>query len=379
MGGTFAWMRRPGSDRRRRPPLAAAAVLCLALAVAAGPAVAKKITGGKRGERIVGTKKSDKINGKGGNDLIKGKGGPDRLNGGRGSDKVVGGKGNDKVVGAADGDTVIGGPRVDRMKGKGGNDLLNAADGRTDKVIDGGSGTNKCIVDVVELSIVKNCGTVQASTPGGQAPGGPGGGGGGPGAGQGLRALTLDVMCGPANPLTGEVGCSFHITGDGADEVTVASPVEGGGGVTNVLGVANALSPPNWDALGGYTCTTAGFLRVTIGSESVDVPVPCAAGSLPGGGGGGGGGGPLRATSVDVTCSPAPDVLGCSFHITGDGADAAGAGSVEGGGGVTNVTGGAGSLIPPNWDAFGGYTCTSAGFVRVTIGSESVDVPVSCG
>jgi RTX calcium-binding nonapeptide repeat (4 copies) len=378
MGGTFAWMRRPGSDGRRRPLLAAAAVLCLALAVAAEPAVAKKITGGKRSERIVGTKKSDKINGKGGNDLIKGKGGPDRLNGGRGSDKVVGGKGNDKVVGAADGDTVIGGPRVDRMKGKGGNDLLNAADGRSDKVIDGGSGTNKCIVDVVELSIVRNCGTVQASTPGGQAPGGPGGGGGGPGAGQGLRALTVDVMCGPANPLTGEVGCSFHITGDGADEVTVASPVEGGGGVTNVLGVANALSPPNWDALGGYTCTTAGFLRVTIGSESVDVPVPCEAGSLPGGGGGGGGGGgPLNPTSKQVNC-PAPGL--CSFQISGDGADAAGPGSVEGdGAGVTNVVGIAGSLIAPNWNAAGTYSCTSSGVLTVTIGTESVKVPVTCG
>jgi Ca2+-binding RTX toxin-like protein len=375
MGGFFKSGTRHGNGGGRAPLLGAAAVLCLALAVAAGPAVAKKITGTKRSEKIVGTKKSDRIKGKGGNDLIKGKGGNDRLNGGRGSDKVVGGKGNDKVVGGPKGDTVIGGPRVDRMKGKGGNDLLNAADGRSDSVIDGGSGTNRCIVDVVELSIVRNCGTVQAGTPGGQAPGGPGGGGGGPGAGQGLRALTLDVMCGPANPLTGEVGCSFHITGDGADEVTVASPVEAGGGVTNVLGVANALSPPNWDALGGYTCTAAGFLRVTIGSESVNVPVPCSAGSLPGGGGGGGG--PLNPTSKEVNC-PAPGL--CSFQISGDGADAAGPGSVEGdGAGVTNVVGIAGSLIAPNWNAGGTYSCTSSGVLTVTIGTESVDVPVTCG
>lgn len=380
MGGKLRASRRRDSGSGQALLISVVAVFGLALALAAGPAVAKKITGSKRSERIVGTKKSDRIKGKGGNDLIKGKGGNDRLNGGRGSDKVVGGKGNDKVVGGADGDTVIGGPRVDRMKGKGGNDLLNAADGRRDSVIDGGSGTNQCIVDVVELSIVRNCGTVQASTPSGQAPGGPGGGGGGPGAGQGLRALTVDVMCGPANPLTGEVGCSFHITGDGADEVTVASPVEAGGGVTNVLGVANALSPPNWDALGGYTCTAPGFLRITIGSESVDVPVPCAAGSPPGGGGGGGG--PLSATSSDVMCGPTNPLtgeVGCSFHISGDGADAAGPGSVEGdGAGVTNVVGVAGSLIAPNWDAAGTYTCTSSGVLTVTIGSESVDVPVPC-
>ena len=323
----------PGGGHRRKGGsgqallISGVAVFCLAIAVAAGPAVAKKITGTKRSELIVGTKGADRIKGKGGNDLLKGKGGNDLLNGGRGSDKVVGGKGNDKVVGGPKGDTVIGGPRIDRIKGQGGNDLLKAADGRRDSVIDGGAGTNKCIVDTVELDIVRNCGTVQASTPGQGPGGGGGGGGGGPGPGQGLRVLTVDVMCGPSNPLTG-VGCNFHITGDGADEVTVASPVESGGGVTNVLGVANALSPPNWDAQGIYSCTAPGFLRVTIGSESVDVPVPCTPGSLPGGGGGGGG--PLKATSVDVIAARQPaDGVGCSFHITGDGADAAGPGTLR--------------------------------------------------
>jgi hypothetical protein len=252
MGGFSKSVIRQGNGSGGAPILGVAAVLSLALAVAAGPAVAKKITGSKRSEKIVGTKKSDRIKGKGGNDLIKGKGGNDRLRGGKGGDKVVGGKG------------------VDRHLGGPGNDVLKAADGRTDSVIDGGSGTNRCIVDVMELSIVRNCGTVQATTPGsGQGPGG--GGGGGPGPGQGLRVLTVDVMCSPAPDV---LGCSFHITGDGADAAGPGS-VEGGGGVTNVLGGAGSLSPPNWDAFGGYTCTAAGFLRVTIGSKSVDVPVPC--------------------------------------------------------------------------------------------------------
>jgi hypothetical protein len=92
--------------------------------------------------------------------------------------------------------------------------------------------------------------------------------------------LTVDVMCGSPNPLTGEVGCSFQITGDGADAPGPGS-VEGSGGVSNVIGGAGSLMPPNWDALGGYTCTAAGSLRVTIGSESVDVPVPCEAASSP--------------------------------------------------------------------------------------------------
>jgi hypothetical protein len=91
--------------------------------------------------------------------------------------------------------------------------------------------------------------------------------------------LTVDVMCGPLNPLTGEVGCFAHITGDGAD--AGAGTVEGGGGVTNALGLSVSINAPNWDALGLYTCTAAGFLRVTIGSESVDVPVTCTPGSFP--------------------------------------------------------------------------------------------------
>ena len=280
MGGKLRGSRRRDGDSGHLLLISVIAVFGLAVAVAAGPAVAAKYTGSKRSETIIGTKKSDRINGKGGNDLIKGKGGNDKLRGGKGGDLVAGGKG------------------VDRHLGGPGNDVLKAADGRRDRVIDGGSGVNRCIVDVVELSIVRNCGTVQASTPGGgQGPGG-GGGGGAPGPGQGLRVLTVDVTCGPPNPLTG-VGCFFHITGDGADAPGTGSVQSNSGSVTNVTGGAGSLSPPNWDAVGGYTCTAAGSLLVTIGSESVDVAVPCAPGPPPGGGGGGGG--PLRATSVDVT------------------------------------------------------------------------------
>jgi Ca2+-binding RTX toxin-like protein len=259
---------QPGGRRLRVCPISLTAVLCLALAVAAGPAVARKITGSKRSELIIGTKAPDRIRGKGGNDLIKGKGGNDRLSGGKGSNKVIGGKGNDAVIGGPEGDTVVGGRGIDSHVGGAGNDLLEAADGRRDSVIDGGSGTNRCIIDIVELSIVRGCGTVQATAPGGQ--GGGGGGGPGPGPGQGLRVLSVDVMC---SPLPDLLGCSFHITGDGAE--AGGGMVEGGGGVTNAAGVALSVNAPNWDALGGYTCTAAGFLRVTIGAESVDVAVPC--------------------------------------------------------------------------------------------------------
>jgi RTX calcium-binding nonapeptide repeat (4 copies) len=266
----------------RRSLIATVTVLGLALALVASPALAKKLTGTKRSELIVGTKGADRIKGKGGNDLIKGKGGNDRLNGGKGSNKVIGGKGNDKVIGGPLGDTLVGKAGVDSHVGGAGNDLLKAADGRRDRVIDGGTGTNRCIVDVVELSIVRNCGTVQGTTPGGQGgrPGGQGPGPG-PGPGQGLRVLTVEAMCGSQNPLTGEIGCFVHITGDGAD--AGGGQVEpGGGGVTNAGGVALSINAPEWDALGFYSCTSPGFLLVTIGSESVDVPVPCAPSPPPG-------------------------------------------------------------------------------------------------
>jgi Ca2+-binding RTX toxin-like protein len=271
MGGTLKGRNRRPYGSGRGSLIAAIALLALALAVAAGPAVAKKITGTKRSELIIGTKGADRIKGKGGNDLIKGKGGRDRLSGGKGSNKVVGGKGNDKVLGGPLGDTLVGGPGVDSHRGGAGNDLLNAKDGRRDRVIDAGTGTNKCIIDTVELSIVRGCGTVQATTPGGQGgTGGGGGGGGGPGPGQGLQYNDATLNCDPL----GLLGCTFLITGTGAD---AAGPgrVEGGGGVTVLVGLAGSLIPPDWNAGGTYTCTADGFLRIIIGSESVDVPITC--------------------------------------------------------------------------------------------------------
>jgi Ca2+-binding RTX toxin-like protein len=239
--------------------------------------VAKKITGTKRSELIVGTKRADRIKGKGGNDLIKGKGGSDRLNGGKGSNKVVGGKGNDKVIGGPQGDTLIGGSGVDSLVGARGNDLLKAADGRRDRVIDAGPGTNKCIVDTVELSIVRGCGSVQATRPGGQGgtgggTGGGGGGGGGPGSGQGLQYNDVTVNCDPL-----ALGlCSFVISGTGADApIGTVEDAVSDDDVTNVFGVALAPGGPDWTATGGYQCTGPGSVRVIIGSESVDVPVTC--------------------------------------------------------------------------------------------------------
>jgi len=222
------------------------AVLSLSLVVVAAPAAAKTLSGSKRGDKLVGTKGADKIKGKGGSDKLKGKGGNDTLKGGKGRDKIKGGKGADRHLG-----------------GKG-NDVLRAADGRLDKAINGGPGKDTCFIDTaVELAIVKGCETVQAGGPGGP-------GGTGPGSAGGLQVLSFSgLVCDTPLPL-----CVFTINGTGAD--ALVGTVTGGGGVTG-LGASVVITGPDWTAAGAYGCTADGFLRVTIGSESVDVPVDCTA------------------------------------------------------------------------------------------------------
>lgn len=234
--------------RSRRSLLVAVAVLSLATAAVTGPALAKKFSGTKRGDKIAGTKGADKINGKGGNDKLKGKGGNDALKGGKGADKLAGGAGTDRH---------IGGP---------GNDMLLAADGRRDSAINGGPGANTCVIDTaLELSVVQGCSKVVAGVPGGGNPGaGPG-----PGPGEGLRVLAVDgVICNTPLPL-----CVFTISGDGAD--ALLGTVTSGGGAVLGLGVSLVITGNDWTAAGLYACTGDGFLRVNIGSESVDVPVDC--------------------------------------------------------------------------------------------------------
>jgi hypothetical protein len=240
--------RTPGRGHNRTLVLVALAVMSVGACAVAGPALAKKFTGTKRGDKISGTKGADKIKGKGGNDKIKGKGGNDALAGGKGRDKIVGGAG------------------VDRLLGGPGNDTLKAADGRKDVAINGGGGRDRCIVDTaLELSVVTGCEQVIA--------GGPGAGGTGPGPGEGLRVQSFTGLVGCTQqslPL-----CLYTITGDGAD--ALIGTVTGVGGVTSVGGGGNVtVSGSSWTVAGGYACTSDGFLRVTIGSETVDVPVDCA-------------------------------------------------------------------------------------------------------
>jgi Ca2+-binding RTX toxin-like protein len=244
----MAGSRRISNPRgaQRALTLLAAFALLLGLLVAADASIAAKRIGTKRADKISGTSGADTIKGKGGKDRINGKGGNDKLNGGKGKDTVVGGKGADRIMG---------GP---------GNDVINAADGKRDKAINGGPGKNKCVIDTaLELAIAKNCSSIALGVPGG----GPGQGSG-QGSGSGLQVLSATgLSCGSQLPT-----CPFTISGTGAD--ALAGTVTGGGGVT---GVGGGVTPSgtDWSAGGLYGCTNDGFLRVTIGSKSVDVPVDC--------------------------------------------------------------------------------------------------------
>jgi hemolysin type calcium-binding protein len=218
-----------------------AIVLLFGLALAADFSSAKNLRGTKSAERLVGTQRADTIKGMGGKDKIKGKGGNDKLSGGKGRDAITGGGGADKMTGGA------------------GNDVIKAADGRRDKAINGGPGKNRCVIDTaLELSIARHCSSIVDGGRGSPAPG-PGGG---------LRLLTAQgLTCASSQPT-----CVFTISGDGANG-TVGT-VTGGGGVT-AFGGSVTTSGSDWSAGGLYGCNDDGFLRVTIGSEFVDVPVDC--------------------------------------------------------------------------------------------------------
>lgn len=243
-------VRKNGKDKRAGPrhgrrisPIVVVAGLALAMTIGGGQAIAMKMSGSKRGETITGTKGADKIKGKGGNDKLKGAGGNDTLSGGKGRDRIVGGKGADRNLGGA------------------GADVLKAADGRRDRAINGGPGTDRCIVDTArELSIVRGCETVRA---GFGTAAGPNAGPNGP--------LTLvsatGIVCNTPLP-----SCAFALNVSGLDgqvaTVTASAGIVGLDADVTIIGTDGILT-------GNYGCIADGFLRVTVGTQIIDVPIDC--------------------------------------------------------------------------------------------------------
>jgi Ca2+-binding RTX toxin-like protein len=235
-------------------------------------AEARVFTGSGKANRVKGTKKADTIRLRAGNDWATGRGGGDRIFGGAGRDRLLGGPGGDRLLGGAAADRLHGGKGRDRLSGGGGNDTLNSVDKRKDAVVSGGAGKNTCRIDSVDLSVVRGCSKIVTVPSGGSGPGGtPPGGTPGDGTAGGLTlASGTGLQCGSQLPT-----CNYQLSGSGAD--SALGTVSGGGGVTT-LGGSLTTSGENWSALGLYGCTADGYLRVTIGSESLDVPVDCTTG-----------------------------------------------------------------------------------------------------
>jgi Ca2+-binding RTX toxin-like protein len=195
-------------------------------------------TGGA--DRIVGTAKPDRIKARRGNDRVNGRRGGDRVKGSRGKDRIKGGRGRDRL-----------------SAGKGA-DHLNAVDGKRDRAVNGGPGKDVCTIDQADLPLLKNCETARVKN---------GGQGGGPA--EGLRVTSASgLTCSSQLPL-----CPFQIAGDRAE--SPVGSVSGGGGVSVAAGGAVVTAGDTWTAEGLYGCSANGYLSVTIGSKSVDVPITC--------------------------------------------------------------------------------------------------------
>jgi hypothetical protein len=225
--------------------------VCMAvLGLGVAGATAMNLVGTKASNLLRGTDRADRLSGRAGNDVIKGNAGGDLLRGGKGRDLLIGGRGADRIAG---------GP---------GNDVIRAADGRADRRVNGGGGTNSCVIDIpADLPSTVNCGSVKSG------PRQPGGGGGGQDNPDLLEVTSAQgLTCLPLN-----LGCLFTITGKGADGL--AGTVTAGGAVSSVANLAvNALVTGTWLATGTYTCNGSGpaYLIVQIGTKtSPQIPVAC--------------------------------------------------------------------------------------------------------
>jgi len=95
------------------------------------------LTGGAGRDTLYGGEARDVLRGQGGNDSLRGEGGNDSLDGGADADRLDGGLGNDTLLGGAGTDTFFAGP---------GADVVNAVDGRRER-IDCGTGRDVARVD----------------------------------------------------------------------------------------------------------------------------------------------------------------------------------------------------------------------------------------
>lgn len=141
-----------------------------------------------------------------------------------------------------------------------GNDGIKAVDGRADRLVSGGGGTNVCVIDIpADLPVTRNCSSIKTGSP----PGSGGGGGGGPADPNELTVTSAQgLACVPL------LGCLFTITGKGAD--ALVGTISYGGAITTLVNTAvNGVVTGTWVATG---TTTAAPWTGQAGSWSRSAP-----------------------------------------------------------------------------------------------------------
>jgi len=103
---------------------------------------------------LEGTRHADRLSGGPKAETLKGGKGNDRLSGGGGNDLLLGGRGNDRLAG---------GTGRDDLRGEAGNDILDARDGKADR-IDCGPGKDKAAVDAID-KLVRGCERIDGKRP----------------------------------------------------------------------------------------------------------------------------------------------------------------------------------------------------------------------
>jgi RTX calcium-binding nonapeptide repeat (4 copies) len=106
---------------------------------------ANALLGGRFDDQLTGTRAGDRILGRAGRDALRGLGGADCLSGQAGDDVLDGGGGNDRLTG---------GPGVNRYAAGRGRDVVNARNGRRERV-DCGPGRDRAVVD--RRDVVRRC------------------------------------------------------------------------------------------------------------------------------------------------------------------------------------------------------------------------------
>lgn len=101
-------------------------------------------------EQLLGGPGDDILAGSGAANGMRGGGGADALLGGGGDDVLLGEAGNDFINGGVGNDLIDGSDGVDQLHGSEGDDTVAARDGAQDTTVDGGPGTDTCIVDAID-------------------------------------------------------------------------------------------------------------------------------------------------------------------------------------------------------------------------------------